>query len=349
MKFFVLVFTLLFSFNCAVAQREKATPEKIEEPKAEKNVVAKVNGKEITEKELEDFLGIALAMKHQEIYQLKRAALQDLIFIKLQEEKAKSENITLEEYYEKNVLNVVPEPTEEEINNFYQQNKGRMGNLSEEEAKKQIANYFKSQKIQEADEKLKEKLLKEAKIETYLKPPKMDLAKGNEPTKGAKDAPIVIVEFTDFQCPFCSRVQSTLEKIFNDYPGKVQLIFKDLPLDFHKQAKDAHIAAQCANEQGKFWEYHDILFKNQTQLFPDKLKEYAKQLELDMDKFNQCYDERKYEKYVNESIEQAQNLGISGTPTFFVNGRIIRGAQPFDQFKQIIDEELSFATQGFGN
>ncbi len=347
MKYLALLMALFFSFNCATAQKEEAKKEEAKLGKSE--VVAKVNGKEITEKELEDFLGIALAMKHQEIYQLKRAALQDLIFIKLQEEKAKAENITLDEYYEKNVLNVVPDPTEEEVNNFYEQNKGRMGNLSEEEAKKQIANYFKSQRIQEADEKLKEKLIKEAKIETYLKPPKMDLAKGNEPIKGPKDAPIVIVEFTDFQCPFCSRVQSTLDKIFNDYPGKVQLVFKDLPLDFHKQAKDAHIAAHCANEQGKFWEYHDILFKNQTQLFPDKLKEYAKQLELDMEKFNQCYDGRKYEKYVNESLEQAQNLGISGTPTFFVNGRIIRGAQPFDQFKQIIEEELSFATQGSGN
>lgn len=346
MKYFVLFFVLLFSFNCATAQKEETKKEGLATQKAE--VVAKVNGKEVTEKELEDFLGIALVMKHQEIYQLKRAALQDLIFIKLQEEKAKTENLTLDQYYEKYVINAAPDPTEQEINDFYEKNKNQI-RATEEEAKRQIKNYLKSQKIQEAENALREKLLKEAKVETYLKAPKMELSKGNEPRKGKDGAPIIIVEFTDFQCPFCSRAQATLDKIFTDYPDKVQLIFKDLPLDFHKQAKDAHLAAQCANEQGKFWEYHDILFKNQNQLFPDKLKEYATQLNLDMDKFNKCFEERKYEKYIDDNLTQAQNLGITGTPTFFVNGRIIKGAQPYENFKQIIDEELQFATQGSGN
>jgi len=346
MKYFALVFVLFFSFNCATAQKDAAKKEEMKVSKEE--VVAKVNGKAVTDKELEDFLGIALMMKNQEIYQLKRSALQDLIFIKLQEEKAKAENITLDDYYKKYVVDTVQEPTDEEVNSFYEKNKSQI-RLGEEEAKKQIKNYLKSQKIQEAENKLKDKLLKEAKIETFLKPPKMELSKGNEPKKGKEGAPIIIVEFTDFQCPYCSRAQSTLDKIFTDYPDKVQLIFKDLPLDFHKQSKDAHIAAHCAAEQGKFWEYHDILFKNQNQLFPDKLREYAQQLQMDMDKFNKCYDERKYEKYVNDNISQAQNLGISGTPTFFVNGRIVRGAQPYESFKQIIDEELSFATQGSGN
>lgn len=347
MKYVALFLVLFFSFNCATAQKEV---QKKEEPILKKSeVIAKVNGKEITDKELEDFLGIALMMKHQEIYQLKRSALQDLIFIKLQEEKAKSENLNLDQYYEKYVINAASDPTEEEVNKFYEQNKSRMGNMGEEDAKNQIKNYLKSQKIQETENSLKDKLFKEAKVETFIKPPKMELSKGNEPKKGKDGSPIVIVEFTDFQCPYCSRAQATLEKIFTDYPDKVQLIFKDLPLDFHKQAKDAHIASQCAQEQGKFWEYHDILFKNQSQLFPDKLKEYAKQLELDMDKFNQCFDTRKYEKYVNESLDQAQSLGITGTPTFFVNGRIVRGAQPYETFKQIIDEELTFATQSSGN
>lgn len=347
MKYIGLFLFLFFSFNCATAQKE--TVKKGEEKVSQNEVIAKVNGKEITDKELEDFLGIALMMKHQEIFQLKRAALQDFIFIKLQEEKAKAENLTLDQYYEKYVINVAPDPSDEEVNNFYEQNKARIGNLGEEDAKKQIKNYLKSQKIQESENALKEKLLKEAKIETMLKAPKMDLSKGNEPIKGKVGAPITIIEFTDFQCPYCSRAQSTIEKIFSEYPEKVQLIFKDFPLEFHKQAKDAHIAAQCANEQGKFWEYHDILFKNQNQLFLDKLNEYAKQLNLDMEKFSQCVNTRKYEKYVNESIEQAQNLGITGTPTFFVNGRIVKGAQPFETFKQIIEEELSFATQSSGN
>lgn len=346
MKYFVLIFVLFFSFNCATAQKDvvKKETEKV----AKEEVVAKVNGKDVTDKELEEFLGIALIMKNQEIYQLKRSALQDLIFIKLQEEKAKEENISLDDYYKKYVIDTVPDPTEEEVNDFYEKNKSQI-RLGEEEAKKQIKGYLKSQKIQESEDKLKEKLLKEAKIETFLKSPKMELSKGNEPKKGKEGAPIIIVEFTDFQCPYCSRAQSTLEKIFSDYPDKVQLIFKDLPLDFHKQAKDAHIASHCASEQGKFWEYHDILFKNQSQLFPDKLKEYAQQLQLDIEKFNKCFEERKYEKYVNDNVNQAQSLGITGTPTFFVNGRIVRGAQPYDAFKQIIDEELSFATQGSGN
>lgn len=353
MKKLTFLLGIVFLLGCATSEKknpELKEKEKIYEQKKEEKakIVAKFDGIEITEKELEDFLGIAYIMKLQEIYQLKRAALEDLIFVKLQEKKAKEENITLDEYYEKYVMAQSKDPTEEEINDFYEKNKQSF-RVSEDEAKKQIRNYLKSQNILKAEEELKGKLFKEVKIERFLIPPKMDLTKGNEPKKGKDGAPIVIVEFTDFQCPFCSRAQSTLEKIFTDYPEKVQLIFKDLPLDFHKQAKDAHIAAHCANEQGKFWEYHDILFKNQSQLFPDKLKEYANQIGLDVQKFNDCFDGRKYEKYVNESISQAQNLGITGTPTFFVNGRMVRGAQPYDVFKQIIEEELQFATQSSGN
>jgi len=163
---------------------------------------------------------------------------------------------------------------------------------------------------------------------------------GKAPARGPKNAPITVIAFSDFECPFCGRVLPTLKQIEEQYAGKVRVAFKNQPLSFHPNAKPAAQAALAAHEQGKFWEYHDKLFANQRALDRASLERYAQELGLDMGKFKAALDSNKFEAQVNADMSEASRLGVSGTPTFFINGRMIVGAQGFDAFKRIIDEEL---------
>jgi protein-disulfide isomerase len=163
---------------------------------------------------------------------------------------------------------------------------------------------------------------------------------GKAPVRGPKNAPITVIAFSDFECPFCGRVLPTLKQIEEQYAGKVRVAFKNQPLSFHPNAKPAAMAALAAHEQGKFWEYHDKLFANQRALDRASLERYAQELGLDMGKFKSALDSNKYEAQVSADMSEASRLGVSGTPTFFINGRMIVGAQGFDAFKRIIDEEL---------
>ena len=163
---------------------------------------------------------------------------------------------------------------------------------------------------------------------------------GNSPSKGPKNAPVQIVEFSDFECPFCGRVVPTLKQIMDAYPGKVRIAFKQFPLPFHKNAPGASEAALAAHAQGKFWEMHDKLFQDPKSLTRETFEKYAQELGLNMNKFKADLDSKKFEAAVKADFAYGQSVGRFGTPTFFINGRKVSGAMPFDNFKQIIDEEL---------
>ncbi|MFA6296813.1 MAG: prolipoprotein diacylglyceryl transferase [Patescibacteria group bacterium] len=168
----------------------------------------------------------------------------------------------------------------------------------------------------------------------------VDVSTDDDPIKGDKNAKITIVEFSDFECPFCEKAEPTLKKILDTYSGKVKLVYRDFPLAMHKDAQKAAEASQCANDQGKYWEYHDKLYANQKALTVADLKKYAGDLKLDTVKFNQCLDSNKFADEVKKDLADGEAVGVDGTPAFFINGRKIVGAQPFEAFKQIIDEEL---------
>jgi protein-disulfide isomerase len=160
------------------------------------------------------------------------------------------------------------------------------------------------------------------------------------PASGPKNAPITVIAFSDFQCPFCSRVVPTIHELEKQYQGKLKVVFKHQPLPFHNNAKIAAMASMAANEQGKFWEYHDKLFANQAALDRPSLERYAEELKLDMGKFRSALDSNKFDKYVTDDSNEGMRVGANGTPTFFINGRQVVGAQPIESFKAIIDEEL---------
>ncbi len=170
-----------------------------------------------------------------------------------------------------------------------------------------------------------------------------DIAIDKAPTKGPKNAPITIVAFSDFECPFCARVNPTLSQIEQQYKGKVKIAFKHQPLPFHANAKLAAAASMAANEQGKFWEYHDKLFANQRQLDRASLERYATELGMDLNKFKAVLDSNKYDAQITADSQEGSRIGANGTPTFFINGRQLVGAQPLNAFTAIIDEELKKA------
>jgi protein-disulfide isomerase len=164
----------------------------------------------------------------------------------------------------------------------------------------------------------------------------------DDPSEGNANAPVTLVEYSDFQCPFCQRVMPTIKQLRTKYGDKVRVVWKDFPLtQIHPQAFVAAQAGNCAREQGKFWEYHDRLFANQAALQPESLKKYASEVGLDAAKFNECLDSSKYEARVQEALGAGMRVGISSTPTVYVNGRMINGAQPIEVFEAAIDDELA--------
>ncbi len=174
-------------------------------------------------------------------------------------------------------------------------------------------------------------------------PPVQKVEVGTAPVKGAKNAPVTIVAFSDFECPFCSRVVPTLKQLEDQYQGKIKVAFKNQPLPFHANAKPAAAAALAAHEQGKFWEMHDKLFANQRALDRASLEKYAQEIGLNVGKFKADLDSGKYTAQIEADSAEGTRLGANGTPTFFINGRTLVGALPLEAFKKVIDEELKKA------
>ncbi|MDH7488785.1 MAG: DsbA family protein [Anaerolineae bacterium] len=178
----------------------------------------------------------------------------------------------------------------------------------------------------------------------FIPPRRYEVSLDDDPVKGSPDAPVTIVEFSEFQCPYCGYYsREVFPKIDEAYikTGKVKYVFRDFPLSFHSNAQKAAEAAGCAGQQGKFWEYHDVLFAHQDALDIPSLKQYAADLGLDTAQFDACLDSGTMAKEVAGDAADGQTYGVSGTPAFFVNGIRLNGAQPFEAFQELIEEELA--------
>jgi protein-disulfide isomerase len=173
----------------------------------------------------------------------------------------------------------------------------------------------------------------------------VDVSADDDPSQGPADAKVTVIEFSDFQCPYCARFQAdTLPQIMQNYGDKIRFVYRDFPLtSLHQYALKAAEASQCANEQGAYWKYHDMLFQNQSALDDASLKNYAATLQLDTATFNQCLDSDKYMSEVQKDYQDGLAAGVQGTPAFFVNGNLIEGAQPYAVFKAAIDQALAKA------
>jgi protein-disulfide isomerase len=158
--------------------------------------------------------------------------------------------------------------------------------------------------------------------------------------RGAQGAPVTIVEFSDYQCPYCRQAEDVLARISAEYGERVRVIYRDFPLDFHAGARPAAEAARCAGESGRFWEYHDLLFVAQPAFSRANLLTYARRLDLDVPRFAACLDSGRFRAAVDRDLEEGLGLGVRGTPTFFINGQRLVGAQPIESFRQAVDRAL---------
>jgi len=311
---------------------------------AKSEAVAEVNGVTIKAAEIDKAIGMQIAKLEEQIYQLRQQKLEALIREKLLADEALKRGISVQALLDAEVTSKVPPVADQDIETFYQANKAQIKG-EEAAVRQQIRSFLQNQKVSTQRETFVKSLRSQAKVAVYLKAPpvyRAEVSVAGAPFKGPEAAPVTIVEVTDFHCPYCKRVQPTLNEVLLKYPDKVKLVFRDFPIDqLHPNARKAAEAARCANEQGKFWPYHDKLMAGGTDASPEKLKEYAKEIELDAGAFEQCLASGKYRAAVQKDVDEGTRLGVNGTPAFFINGRMLSGAQPTDAFAKVIDEELS--------
>src|SRR5574340_928408 len=309
--------------------------------------VAKVGGQTITAGELDELVKGDLKQLEQQYeeqkYQLKRQALESMIRRKVFEAKAKAAGVTPDELVNKEVVAKVAEPKDEEVRALYERAKAGGQQLPPlDQVKPEIAKYIKSQKAQGELAAYYDQLKKDMGVEVLLPaylPPKVQV-EATGPSRGPHDAPITIVEFSDYQCPYCVRAEPTVKDLMAAYPGKIRLVYRDYPLPSHELAPKAAEAAHCAGDQDKYWEMHDRLFASNGKLSVSDLKAYAREVGVDGAKFDKCLDSGEKGSVVALHQKAGETAGVSGTPAFFVNGRLISGAQPIEAFKTIIDQEL---------
>ena len=310
--------------------------------------VATVDGQPITYAELEKEnkdLPSKIRQKEtafaNEVYELRSEAINEVIAKRLFEAEAKKAGKTTEAWLKDELDKGVKAPDEAEIHKLFDESKERLPPGSEFDAfKGQIAEFLTRKQKQEAYGKTLGALKAQHQIKVALSPARAEVSPTG-PTRGPLSAKVTIVEFSDFQCPYCGREIPVVERVLKEYDGKVRLVFRHFPLDFHAQAGKAAEASLCAADQGKFWELHDKMFQAQDALQVDKLKEYAKGIAgIDSVKFDKCLDGGEKKKIVESDQKAGSEAGVNGTPAFFVNGILISGAQEFDKFKDLIDREL---------
>ena len=280
----------------------------------------------------------------QSIYDGRRAALESIIADSLLAEAAKGSGMSADGYLEAEIAKRVKPITDAEVTTFYQGNTSQMQGRSLEAMAPAINRFLTDQRRAQARDTILDELRKKGPaIRVALEVPRVNVTiAASNPTLGRATAPVTVVEFSDYQCPYCQRVEPTLKRLREAYGDKLRFVWKDFPLtQIHPQAFKAGEAAHCAGDQGKYWELHDVLFNKQQELQPPDLKRHAAELGLDANAFNQCLDSSKHGERVRDGVSEGGALGVNSTPTLFINGRRLSGAQPYEAFTVIIDEELA--------
>ena len=306
-------------------------------------VMAVVDGRPITADEIDGQIVAQLLPLQQQLYALRKAALENLIVRAVLESEAGRRGVSVEELRKRLSAGSVEVPPAR-VEQVYLEHAATFASMSPDEAKERIRLDLESQERMKNYRAALARLRQAASMEIHLAEPKLPsgVSLGGEPSLGPEGAPVTIVEFSDFQCPYCRAAQKTIKRLVQDYPAQVRLAFKHLPLSAHPQAMAAAQAAFCAGRQGRFWQYHDALFAAED-LAPESLRGAASALKLNPAEFNACLDSEAARAAVLADVREARRLGISGTPTFVVNGRLVRGAVGFEEFKGIIERELKSA------
>jgi protein-disulfide isomerase len=338
----MIVWILSVSAGLAVASVAAAAAPATNLTGAPTDKIATVGPRTITRGELEEKVRSKLIELDNQRYEALREGVDEIIAEELVKQEAKDRKVTVDALQKTEITDKITPPTDEEIQKVFEDNKAQLKGQTLEQVKPQIVQYLSGQRAQERLSKFIDELKAKHKTTIALKPPVVDVATAGRPERGGgAKAPVTIIEFSDYQCPFCKRAEDSVNKVMQVYGDKVRLVFRDYPLPMHSLARPAAEAAACANAQGKFWDYHAKLFDNQTALGEDKLKQYAKDVGLDAAKFDECLAKKPHKDAIDQDLADGNKVGVSGTPAFFINGRMISGAQPFEKFKEIIDDEIA--------
>lgn len=278
-------------------------------------------------------------------YQTAKSGIEQSVLQTIIDEEVKKGGYASQEaLFKVEVEDKITPPNDAEINLLYVQFQSRLQGMSLEEAKPLLAGQAVRQKQGERFQVYLEELKSKYNVQItlpYPEVPRQKVSADDDPFLGTDNAPIEIIQFAEFQCPYCGKVGDTIDKILETYPGKVKIVFRDFPLGFHDRAIPAAVAANCAGEQGKYWEMHKVLMANQTALQESDLSKYAVNLELDITKWNSCRQNPAQDAEVRKDMADATEVGVTGTPAFFINGILLSGAIPFSEFQQLIDKELA--------
>jgi protein-disulfide isomerase len=306
--------------------------------------IAEVDGEVIVMGDVEKAGARELYRLRDQLYKLEREKLEDYIDSLLLKKEAQRRRVSIETLLEGEIESKILPVTDSEITVLYNANKSRIP-VPLDKVRDKIREFIRRERISAQRSLFVKSLREKAQIVNYLAPPPMfraQISVGGAPFKGADKAAVTMVKFEDFHCPFCAKIQPVFAELLSRYRGKLKIVHRDFPIDsLHPAARRAHEAARCANEQGKFWAYHDVVYTNAPKAEPDDLKAYAKTVGLDVQSFEQCLTSGKFTTAVQEDIDEAMGLGISGTPASFINGRELSGARPIEEFIRIIDEELA--------
>jgi protein-disulfide isomerase len=312
------------------------------------DVAARIGDRAVTVRELDDKWRANDPAQHaeatQSLYDGRRTALDTIIADMLLAEASKGKGMSAEAYAEAEISKRVAAVTDADVVTFFQGNQAQMQGRPLEAMTPAINRYLTEQRQAQARDALIAELRKAGPaVRVSLDAPRQQLALDPaDPALGPASAPVTLVEFSDFQCPFCQRVEPTLKRLKATYGDKLRIVWKDFPLtQIHPQAFKASEAAHCAGDQSKYWEFHDVLFNNQQALQPADLKRHATELGLDAAAFGTCLDSSKHSERVRDGVAQGSRLGVNSTPMIYVNGRRLSGAQPYEVFAAIIDEELA--------
>lgn len=326
----------------AIARTQNPSTSSGSEISADTTPIAIVEGQPIFMGDLAGATAAKLLQIHQQEYEAESQALDMLIRRKVVEIEARKQGISVDQLYQKEVDSKITDPSDAEAKGYYLAIKSQT-TQSFSTLLPQIKRRMKEGEVQEARDRFADSLRSKSEVAILLQPPKINTGE-NDPAriKGDPNAPITIVEFADYQCPYCGRAEPTVEDLLKKFDGKVKLAFRDFPLSaIHPFAEGAAEAGRCAEAQHKFWPMHDAMYANQSKLAEDDLIKTASGLGMDEQSFASCLKASTYKSAIQQDQEAGQKAGVNGTPAFFINGRFLNGSVPEEQFEEIINSELA--------
>lgn len=314
-----------------------------EKPAGASGEVAGYIGSEaISLEEVERAAAGQLAELQQQRYDLLVDALERVASERLVNKEAATRGVSSQDLFRVEVEEKLTPPTEQEVQAFWQQVKDRVGGQTLQSLRPRIEQQLMNQKRQTRMQEFVAELKAKEGLKIVLDPPRQEVqVPAGEPSRGPEQAKVTVVEFSDFDCPFCRKAHPIVEQLLNEYGDRIRFVYRDFPLANHQRAVPAAEAARCAGEQGKYWEYFQTLMGGQGNLSDEALKKTASDKGLDLASFTACYESRRHQASVQTALEGGRQLGVTATPTFFINGRRLVGAPAYDQFKSIVEDELS--------